>query len=357
MSALTPGDYERYKRQLALPEILVSHQAALKDTRVLMVGAGGLGTAALPYLAGAGVGHIAILDHDRVNISNLHRQTIFKDAQAGQNKAELTAQYLAALNPAIEIMALDAKLDDENAQEICAGFDLILDGSDNFPTKFLLNEISIETHTPLISASVEQFRATVGIFASHNEGGPCYACLFPEVPGDVRNCNEAGVLGTAAGLTGLFQAHLALCFLLHIGDVKAGTVLSLDFKDLRMQRLTLAADPACAQCGPHKNKAPRTRSPVNAPIEIVSAAELADKTFVVIDVRSPEEVAYEPFIGAVNIPLPDLIARKSEIPGDRTVAFVCAANVRSRMAAEMLREYGFRDVCVLDRFSFSDRAA
>ena len=251
---------DRYLRQLALPELTAAAQKKLPGTRLLMVGAGGLGAAALPYLAGAGIGHITIIDHDNVDISNLHRQTIFKTADAGKNKAECAAQYLRALNPDCNVKAINKKLCHPERsegshkflqslallQDDIDTFDLLLDGSDNFATKYLLNEISIETQTPLISASVEQFKATIGFFAGHLENAPCYACLFPRAPVNACNCNDAGILGTVAGLAGLYQAHLALCYLLNIGQTRPGTILSVDLKDFRLQNLHLAADPADA---------------------------------------------------------------------------------------------------------------
>lgn len=271
---LTPDDFTRYARQLALPEITPAHQARLKNARILMVGAGGLGAAALPLLAGAGIGHITIIDHDAVDVSNLHRQTIYKDTQAGQSKADLAAQYLAALNPAIEIAAISEKLTPENAEKLCAGFDMILDGSDNFETKYLLNDIAIATQTPLIAASVERFNASIGIFAGHLKNAPCYACLFPEAPEDACNCSEGGVLGSAAALTGTWQAHLALMHLLEIGAATAGTVLSFDFKNFRMQALKLAADPACPTCRNQRAEALKTPGATGNPIPLVPAAAL-----------------------------------------------------------------------------------
>ena len=353
---LTPDDFTRYARQLALPEITPAQQARLKNARVVMIGAGGLGAPALPYLAGAGIGHITIIDHDDVDVSNLHRQTIYTASQSGQSKAQLAAAYLQALNPAIEVRAIIEKLTAANAASLCAGADLILDGSDNFATKYLLNETAIRTQTPLISASVEQFKSVIGIFVGNIENAPCYACLFPSAPENACNCNDAGVLGTAAGLAGMYQAHLALLFLLGIGDIKPGTILSLDFKDLRLQNLTLTADPECSICRDHKAQAaPPAKAP--APIALVPLAALTNTDYAVIDVRNADELIYDPIHGAIHIPLPELHGRISEIPRNKTIALVCAGNVRSRMGAEMLCSFGFENICVLDRFSFTDRAA
>lgn len=346
----------RYQRQLALPEITAADQQRLQKTRILVVGAGGLGAPALPYLAGAGIGHIIIADHDNVDISNLHRQTIYKEAQAGQNKAELAAQYIRELNPSIEVTAIAEKITEQNAEKLCGNFDLILDGSDNFATKYLLNEIAIKTKIPLISASVEQFAATAGIFAGHIEDQPCYACLFPQAPENACNCNDAGVLGTTAGLAGMYQAHLALCFLLGIGETTTGTVLALDLKNFRLRHLNLQADPNCKACANRKT-ATETAHPEQAPVPLLSYAEMIKHDHVVIDVRSPEEAAWDPLENTINIPLPDLMLRMDEIPRGKLVALVCGANIRSRAGAEMLRHAGLENVCVLDRASLASRAA
>ena len=363
---------DRYLRQLALPELTAAAQKKLPGTRLLMVGAGGLGAAALPYLAGAGIGHITIIDHDNVDISNLHRQTIFKTADAGKNKAECAAQYLRALNPDCNVKAINKKLCHPERsegshkflqslallQDDIDTFDLLLDGSDNFATKYLLNEISIETQTPLISASVEQFKATIGFFAGHLENAPCYACLFPRAPGNACNCNDAGILGTVAGLAGLYQAHLALCYLLNIGQTRPGTILSVDLKDFRLQNLHLAADPACALCSGEKIHAAKPSEKSTAAIAALIPSRDLTPAHIVIDVRSPMEVQHEPMIAdALNIPLPELATRIHEIPRDKIVALLCAGNIRSRTGAEMLQAFGFENVCILDRFSLEGRAA
>lgn len=370
---------DRYLRQLALPELNRAAQKKLSGTRLLVVGAGGLGAAALPYLAGAGIGDITIIDHDNVDISNLHRQTIFKTEDAGKNKAELAAQYLRALNPDIKVKAIKEKLSYnrhcEETDHIQSGqstrqsrdcfaalamtknYDLILDGSDNFAAKYLLNEVSIATATPLISASVEQFKATIGIFAGHIPDAPCYACLFPRAPENACNCSEAGILGTVAGLAGLYQAHMALCFLLDIGAAKSGTVLSLDLKDFRLQNLTLSADPACRICANHKIQPIRAAQRSPAVITLIAARDLTP-AHIVIDVRAPLEVQHEPMVNnALNIPLPELATRIHEVPKDKIIALLCAGNIRSRTGAEMLQAFGFENVCMLDRFSLEGRAA
>ncbi len=332
----------RYEKQLLLPEFTQEHQDLLKNTKLLMVGAGGLGAPALPYLAGAGIGHITIVDDDVVDISNLHRQTIFKTSDAGKNKAELTAAYLRELNPEIKITAVLQRL---NVGDDIDGFDIILDGTDNFESKQLLNELSIRSKTPLVAASVEGFNGTVAIFAGFDKNAPCYHCLFPELPLDCKSCVEGGILGTVAGLAGMYQAHLTLCFLLGIGDVKPGTILSLDFKTMRTQALQLEKNPECAACGKAQYGARREK--IEAPvIPLLHPDELKDH--VVVDVRTFEETFEKPIENALHIPLQDIPGRYAELPTDRPIAFICRSNRRSRVAAEYLYARGYKNVCVLD---------
>ena len=337
---------ERYQRQLALPEISIADQQRLSETRLLIVGAGGLGSAALPYLTAAGIGYITIFDHDNVSISNLHRQTLYKDAQDGRNKAELAAAYARDLNPDIEVIAKNEKL---TAQTQLKNFDLILDGSDNFETKTLLNQISIKTKTPLISASVNQWAGQIGIFAGYAKNAPCYHCLFPELPTDARNCNEAGILGTSAGVAGMYQAHLTLCYLLGIGDCRPGTLLSFDFKTFRLQNLTVKKDPSCKHCQNATEEWTSVKQETKM-AELISINELAKKDHIIIDVRTTEEITADPIPNTLHMELTTIPQHYRELPQDKLLAFVCAGNIRSAQAAEYLGAMGYK-TCVLDKFS------
>lgn len=332
----------RYDRHLSLPEFTQTHQDLLKNTKLLMIGAGGLAAPALPYLAGAGIGHITIVDNDIVDVTNLHRQTIFKTSDVGKNKAELAAQYIRELNPEIKVTAVPQRL---NQGDDIEGFDIILDGTDNFESKQLLNELSIRCKTPLIAASVGQFSGSVAIFAGFDKNSPCYHCLFPELPTDCKSCVEGGILGTVAGLAGMYQAHITLCFLIGIGDVKPGSILSLDFKTMRTQHLTLPKNPECEICGKAQYGAQRTK--IEAPIiPLLHPDELKDH--VVVDVRTFEETFEKPIENALHIPLDDIPGRYAELPTDRPIAFICRSNRRSRVAAEYLYARGYKNVCVLD---------
>lgn len=371
--------FTRYTRQLALPDISYEAQKHLAKARVLVVGAGGLGAAALPYLAGAGIGHITIIDHDEVSTANLHRQTIYQDAQTGQNKAKLAANYIAALNPEISVEARTEKLTAssygaDNQGEATpppsihndlGSFDLILDGTDNFETKTLLNDLSIKTATPLITASVNQFAGQAAILGGYIKDAPCYHCLFPSLPTDARNCNEAGILGTAAGLMGLYQAHLSLCFLLNIGQdnqnnqneraVAAfdfGSVLSCDYKSLRMAVLALPKDPSCPHCATATQE--RKREDVDMdehPIEIIHPNALSGDDTLIIDVRTEEEIAADPIAGALHMELSTIPTRYTELPHGKRLAFACAANIRSAQAAAFVQAMGYENICIYDKLA------
>ena len=331
---------DRYIRQNALPEIGTQEQQHLSQTSIAIIGAGGLGCAALPYLASAGIGYITIYDDDTISRSNLHRQTLYKDSEIGQNKAENAAAYARALNPQITITAKNVRYNGDDNQ-----YDLLIDGSDNFATKSRLNDISIQTNTPLISASVNQWSGQIGIFAGFAKNKPCYHCLFPALPTDARNCNEAGILGTSAGITGMYQAHITLGYLIGI--------LSFDFKSLRMQNLTLDKDPAC----PHCMNAETTWKPQEKKmVDIIPMSELEKKDFfLIVDVRTDDEIKSDPIDCAPenyrHMELQTVPDRHEELPGDKTLAFLCAGNIRSVKAAEYLQGIGYSNVCVLDKFS------
>ncbi|MCB1652248.1 MAG: HesA/MoeB/ThiF family protein [Alphaproteobacteria bacterium] len=348
---MTHAAYDRYERQIALPEIGLAGQKKLHAAHIAVIGAGGLGAAALPYLAGAGIGNITVYDHDTVSPHNLHRQTIYQDAQTGQNKAEAAAKYLTALNPDIKVTAITKHFDETT--NLPDNLDLILDSSDNFATKSLLNEASLRHHVPLISASVQGFKGQTGIFAGYYENVPCYHCLFPELPENACNCNDAGILGTSAGLTGLYQAHLALGYILGFKNMRAGCILSFDFKALRMQRLELRKNPACPVCKDidHHEEQPLNESPMP---KIMRLEDLQGRDFIVVDVRTQDEINSDPLYTKDNIIYMELGAvrrRFNELPKDKLLAFLCAGNVRSAQAASWMKSMGYDQVCILDRYS------
>ncbi len=344
-------DTGRYIRHLSLPDFDLGHQDRLAKAHVLVIGAGGLGAAALPYLAGAGIGQITIADHDNISVHNLHRQTIYKTSQADQSKAELAANYIRALNPGITAEAMTSRID-EKFDPAALGVTLLMDGSDNFETKAALNTMAIRAHIPLITASVNQYKGQCGIFAGHLADAPCYACLFPAFPQDARNCNEAGVLGTAAGLTGMYQAHLALMFLAGYAEAQPGLWLECDFKTMRLQKLSVPKDHACAACTGKQHT--QTPIPKKEPImiEILTYDALKNKNALIIDVRTAAEIADDPIADAVHIEMSEIPHRHGELPQDKLLAFVCAGNIRSMKVAQYLQgALGYQNVCVLDKFS------
>ena len=347
---LSAIEMQRYQRHLSLPDFDITAQMRLKNAHILMVGAGGLGAAALPYLAGAGAAHITIYDDDAVSLSNLHRQTIFKNTDQHQNKAQLAANYARAINPDITVTAVTTRIGADSVPK--ARFDLIFDGSDNFKTKTWLNELSIQTETPLLSASVNQYAGQCGIFAGYSADRPCYHCLFPALPADARNCNEAGVLGTAAGITGLYQAHLALMYLAGFNEAEPGQFINFDFKTHRMQNLYVTKNKDCAVCThAGKNWIDYKTKDDTAMITIISMQELQPQNHQIVDVRTGEEIKQDPIAGALHIEVSEIPARHGELPRDKVLAFVCAGNVRSVQAAEYLQAMGYDNIVVLDKFS------
>ena len=342
---------ERYARQLALPEISIGDQKRLSETRILMIGAGGLGAASLPYLASAGIGHITVYDNDTVSISNLHRQTIYKNSEAGKNKAQLAAAYAQSLNPDIEVEAVAEKLTSDHPI-IRSSFNLIIDGSDNFETKTLLNDISIKTQTLLLSASVNQWAGQVMLLAGFAKNAPCYHCLFPDLPTDARNCNEAGILGTSAGLTGMIQAHAALCHLLGLDGFIPGMLITLNTKTMRQSVLNIAKDPACPHCKDAKTEWTPIKKD-NAMQDMITYDALQKKEYMIVDVRTDDEVKADPIPddNLIHMELSTIPKHHGELPGDKLLAFVCAGNVRSVQAADYLAAHGYQNTIVLDKFS------
>ncbi|MBK8068460.1 MAG: molybdopterin-synthase adenylyltransferase MoeB [Rhodanobacteraceae bacterium] len=244
----------RYARQIVLPEVGAAGQKALAAAQVLLVGAGGLGSPVALYLAAAGVGTLRLVDDDRVDESNLQRQVLHTTARVGQPKVNSARETLTALNPALKVDAIEARVHSENVDALVAGCALIVDGSDNLATRYLLSDASVKHGLPLVYAAVERFSGQVGVFhpASARGTAPCYRCLFPEPPPPEQapNCAEVGVLGVLPGLLGLLQANEALKLLLGIGEPLIGRLLLVDALGARFRELKLPADPDCAVCAP-----------------------------------------------------------------------------------------------------------
>lgn len=242
---------ERYARQLRLPQVGEAGQARLAQAKVALLGAGGLGAPAALYLAAAGVGGLTLIDDDRVERSNLHRQVIHADARVGMPKTESARMTLAALNPRVSVTLHTERLRADNVERLLRGHDLVVDGADNFPARYLLAAATRRLAMPMVYGAVERFTGQVGVFDPRRDESPCYRCLFPEPPAaaDAPNCSEAGVLGVLPGIVGLLQATEALKLILGIGEPLVGRLLSFDALGMRFRETRLTRDPACPGCG------------------------------------------------------------------------------------------------------------
>lgn len=249
--ALDADAAERYARQLRLPQVGETGQAKLAAARVVLLGAGGLGAPAALYLAAAGVGQLTLIDDDRVERSNLHRQVIHADARVGMPKVESARIALAALNPRVRMVTHAERLQAANVETLLAGHDVLIDGADNFPARYLLSAASLRLKLPMVYGAVERFTGQVSVFDPRNAASPCYRCLFPEPPAraDAPNCSEAGVLGVLPGIIGLLQATEVLKLILGIGEPLVGRLLSFDALGMRFHEIRLPRDPDCPGCG------------------------------------------------------------------------------------------------------------
>ena len=361
---LSAEELSRYSRQVLLEEVGVAGQRKLAAARVLVVGAGGLGSPAALYLAAAGVGVLGLADNDQVEVHNLQRQIVHDTAAVGQPKVESAARRLAALNPHVKLQLHDRGVTPANAIALFSGYDLIVDGSDNFPTRFLNNDAAFFARRPLVYGSIFKFEGQVSVFDPAN-GGPCYRCLFPEPPppGSVPNCGEAGVFGALCGVIGSLQAMEAVKYLLGIGESLRGRLLVCDALTLQFRTLNLPRDPRCPLCGREPSirqidaaayqsgcgdPAPVAGQPASAEvppeISVEQARDLlaakAGRSFL-LDVREPYEVEICRIEGGVQIPMRQVPARLGELPRDRHLLVICHHGDRSRRVAGYLRSQGF----------------
>lgn len=331
---------------MVLPEIGIDGQKRLSVANVLCVGAGGLGCPALLYLAGAGVGHLGIVDSDTVDESNLQRQVLYTMADVGRPKVEAARERLLAFNPQIEVTAYATRLTAETAEKIIAPYDIVIDGSDNFPTRFLVNDACVKLGKPLVSGSVFKFEGQVSVFDARN--GPCYRCLFSEFPVAGQNCAEAGVLGVLPGIIGTVQATETLKLILNIGDSLCGRLLVMNALDTTWKTFQIEKDPKCECCSSPDLQLRNYDIGGCAMIETqcISATELKQKLdagekILVVDVREPDEYATCKIPGTILIPLQTIPERFSELDPSATIVLHCHHGRRSLMALEFLREKGF----------------
>lgn len=359
-SSLTPDELLRYSRQINLPEIGKEGQRRLMEGRVLCIGAGGLGSPAALYLVAAGIGTIGIVDEDAVDLSNLHRQLLHGSGDVGRKKTESARDRLRIINPGMIIETHDTRLGARNAMELISGYDVIIDGSDNLPTRYLSNDVCVWQKKPNVYGSVHRFEGQASLFAPHL-GSPCYRCLFPDPPppNAVPSCAEAGVLGVVPGLIGTIQALEAIKLITGVGDTLLGRFVHFDALTFRFREFKIRRDPQCPVCG----EAPSITDPIDyerfcggdnaGSIPAISATELHQlmvrgQEVALIDVREPFEFEIARIQDAKLIPLGTIPEQIAEIPRLGKTVLFCKSGVRSARAVEFLLNKGFDNVLNLD---------
>ena len=350
----------RYSRHLIMPEVGIEGQSRLKAARVLCIGAGGLGSPVALYLAAAGVGTIGLVDFDVVDLSNLQRQILHGTKDVGRNKLESARDRLHDLNPEIDIELHECRFTSENALSLVERYDIVVDGSDNFPTRYLSSDVCVWAGKPNVYGSVFRFEGQATVFAPHL-GGPCYRCLFPEPPepGTIPNCAEAGVLGVLPGIIGMVQAIEAIKLVLGKGEPLVGRLLHFDALKMKFRELNLRRDPQCPVCGEH----PTIFEPIDYEvfcgagsddaIPAMSVHELKKKIdarepFQLIDVRETFEHEIARINGAKLIPLREIADRAGELKGNQPIIVHCHSGQRSATAVRLLRERGLENVFNLE---------
>ena len=361
-STLGTDEMRRYARHLIMPEVGVEGQQRLKAARVLCIGAGGLGSPVALYLAAAGVGTLGIVDFDVVDESNLQRQVLFTTEDVGKPKVECASRRIKALNPFIDVRQYNTKLTSANALDIFRDYDIIADGTDNFATRYLVNDACVLTGKPNVYASIFRFEGQASIFA--NPSGPCYRCLYPEPPppGLVPSCAEGGVLGILPGLLGMVQATEVVKLILGKGESLMGRLLMVDALEMRFRELKLSKDPECPVCGTNptvkalidyeefggirgQEQPVATKLPEIQPQELKRRLD-AGEDIQVLDVREPFEYQISN-MGGTLIPLGDLEKRLGELDRNREIVAHCKGGVRSLKAVELLQKNGFQRVSSL----------
>ena len=340
---MTHSQKLRYSRQLRLPEVGVEGQRRLAEASVLVVGAGGLGTPALHHLAASGVGRLGIVEFDTVDLSNIHRQTLYSSDDVGQPKLEAAVRRLRKINPEVEVIAHAERLDASNADRLVGAYDLVLDGSDTFATRYAVNDASASTGVPVVYASVDQFSGQASVLGA--PGGPCYRCLFPEPPpaGLIPNCEDGGVLGVVPSILGTIQATEALKMLLGVGRPLVGRLLLFDALAMETREIGFAKDPDCPACGASRSAfVPETSDDAAVEVTASEVRSFSDDSFEWLDVREPDERRDGDPEG-FHIPLGQLADRAGDLDGaqGRPLVVYCASGVRSAQAARQLRSRGF----------------
>jgi adenylyltransferase/sulfurtransferase len=343
----------RYSRHLLIPEVGLRGQERLTASRVLVIGAGGLGSPALQYLAAAGVGTIGVVDDDVVDETNLQRQTIFRTEDVGVSKAIAAAARLHALNPLVDVAPHALRFEPSNARNLVREFDVVLDCTDRFPTRYCINDACYFERKPDVYGSIFRFDGQVSVFAGRP--GPCYRCLFPEPPPAelTPTCAEGGVLGAIAGIVGTWQASEALKLLLNVGEPLIGRLMLVDCLQARTREVAFARDPSCRLCGEHSDindVRPFGETPTEGGFIEIEPAQLDEVLLhaTLLDVREPHEAILGSVEGAHAIPISELESRMSELDSARRYVVACRLGVQSRWAMRRLREAGFERLAHLN---------
>lgn len=365
LPALSPAELARYSRHILLEPFGIPGQQKLKAARVLVIGAGGLGSPAALYLAAAGIGTLGLADFDAVELHNLQRQILHDDASIGQSKTESAQRRLESANPLIRVVTHNDGVTRGNATELFAGYDVILDGTDNFSARYLNNDAAYFARRPLVYGSVYKFEGQVAVFDAHG-GGPCYRCLFPEAPepGTVPSCGEAGVIGALCGVIGSLQALEVIKLITGVGEPLRGRLLTYNALTQQFATLALPNDPGCALCGEHptiqdlSTSASAPACPVVPafasmsslyPLELSvhetkALQESAPDRTAIIDVREPFELDICRLPGAEHIPMRQIPEHLDTLPRDKHLLILCHSGMRSLRVTEFLRARGFEAV-------------
>jgi molybdopterin/thiamine biosynthesis adenylyltransferase/rhodanese-related sulfurtransferase len=358
-NALSKDEILRYSRHLIMPEVGMEGQQKLKAASVLCIGTGGLGSPLALYLAAAGVGSLGLVDFDVVDFTNLQRQILHTTADVGRSKLDSATDKIEAMNPFVEVRRFDTRLSSDNAMRIIRDFDIVVDGTDNFPTRYLVNDACVLSGKLNVYGSIFRFEGQASVFGAKD--GPCYRCLYPEPPppGLVPSCAEGGVLGILPGLVGLIQATETIKLILGAGDPLIGRLLLVDALGMKFRELKLRKNPDCPVCGPNRTITELIdyqefcgirgeEAPVLAGIPEIQPEELkrrldAGEDIFVLDVREPHEYQICNLNGHL-IPLGDLPKRMNELDSSREIVAHCRSGVRSGKAVDFLRQAGFRKV-------------
>jgi adenylyltransferase/sulfurtransferase len=357
---LNNEEIRRYSRHLILPEVGLAGQKKIKAASVLCVGAGGLGSPIAMYLAAAGIGKIGIVDFDTVDLSNLQRQILHTDADVGRSKAQSAKETIAGINPHTEVVIHNTRISSENALDLIRPYDIVVDGTDNFPTRYLTNDACVLLKKPNVYGSIFRFEGQASVFAPHL-GGPCYRCLYPEPPppGMVPSCAEGGVLGVLPGIIGCIQATEILKLAIGKGTSLTGRLVLFNALDMKFRELKLRRDPACPICGdqptikelidyevfcgiePEKSDADPNEVSVQDMKKALDDPKLGIK---VVDVREPHEFEVARIEGVPLLPLSELTQRFTELDPNTQYYLLCKVGARSASAADFLRKQGFKYV-------------